>query len=72
MPFNYKPLWKMLIDRDMSKEDLRVALRFSPTTIAKMGRDQNVSLDVIDKICSHFSCEVSDVLEWYPHRPLDS
>ena len=65
MAFTYKPLWRMLIDSDMTKEDLRIALKLSPTTIAKMGKDQNVSMDVLDKICAHFSCEISQVIEWY-------
>lgn len=63
MGFTFKPLWKMLIDKDMTKEDLRVALKLSPTTIAKMGKEQNVSLDVLDKICTFFHCRLEDVVE---------
>lgn len=63
MSFSYAPLWKILIDRDMTKEELRVAIKTSPATIAKMGKGEYVSLDVIDRICNHFDCEVNDVVK---------
>lgn len=63
MPFSYKPLFKILLDRDMTKEDLRTALGLGRNTIAKMGKGDYVSLEVIDKICSHLQVPVSEVIE---------
>jgi putative transcriptional regulator len=63
MPFSFDPLWKKLIDKKMTKEDLRISIETSPATIAKMGRDENISLDVIDRICNKLECRVEDVIE---------
>ncbi|EJW17567.1 helix-turn-helix transcriptional regulator [Paenibacillus alvei] len=63
MGFSYKPLFKLLVDKEMTKEDLRVALGFGRNTIAKMGKGEYVSLEVLDKICTHFGCTPNDVIE---------
>lgn len=68
MPFSYRPLWKMLIDKGMTKEQLRVALKLSPSTIAKMGRGEKVSLEVIEKICKYFDCQPGDLFEYIPEN----
>lgn len=62
MPFSYKPLWKTLIDKDMNKKELMQKVNISKSTIDKMGRSENVSLEIIDKICNYFKCELSDVI----------
>jgi putative transcriptional regulator len=63
MGFSYDPLWKLLIDKKMTKEELRTKIGTSPATIAKMGKGENVSLDVIDRICNLFKCQIEDVIE---------
>lgn len=63
MSFSYKPLWKLLIDKDMSKKALMEATGISKSTMDKMGRSEFVSLEIIDRICSHFNCKVEDVIE---------
>lgn len=63
MAFSYKPLWKLLIDKDMTKKQLMEATGISKSTIDKMGRGEQVSMDIIDRICSYFKCNVSDVIE---------
>ena len=63
MGFSFKPLWKVLVERDMTKEQLRVELGLSPATVAKMGRGENVSMDVLNKICNHLNCKLEDVVE---------
>lgn len=63
MPFSYKPLWKTLIDNDMTKKQLMETVQISKSTMDKMGRSDNISLDIIDKICNHFNCKLSDVIE---------
>jgi len=64
MPFSYKPLWKLLIDKEMSKKSLGEATGISKSTLDKMYRGENVSLEVIDRICRHLNCDVSDVIAY--------
>lgn len=63
MAFSYKPLWKLLIDEDMSKKTLMQVTNISKSTIDKMGRGEIVSLEIIDRICDFFNCRVEDVIE---------
>lgn len=63
LSFSYNKLWKLLIDKNMTKSDLRKAIGISSSTMAKMGKGENVSLDVIDKICKLLNCKVEDILE---------
>ena len=64
MPFSYKPLWKLLIDKDMSKKDLMQATGISKSTMDKMFKGKNVSLDVLERICKYFDCQVSDIISY--------
>lgn len=64
MVFSFDKLWKILIDQKMTKEDLRVALKLSPNTIAKMGRGDYVSLEVLHRICEHFNVQPGEVIEY--------
>ena len=61
--FNYKPLWKQLIDRDMTKKQLMEAAGISKSTMDKMGRGEQVSMDILDRICTLFDCRIEDVIE---------
>ncbi|MNC00801.1 hypothetical protein D3C81_186760 [compost metagenome] len=71
MPFSYKPLMVLLAKNEMNKQDLRQALGFGPSTIAKMGKGEYVSLEVIDKICTHFDVQPNDVIEHVQSSPND-
>lgn len=62
--FSFRPLWKMLIDKNMTKERFRKKLQLSSSTIAKMGKGQNVSLYVVEKICREFNCQPGDIFEF--------
>lgn len=64
MPFSYNKLWKILIDKKMTKVELTKAIGISSSTMAKMGKDENVSLEVIDKICAYLNCDINDILEY--------
>ena len=64
MSFSYDPLWKILIDKKMTKEKLRTAIKVSPATIAKMGRNENVAMSVLDRICTYLDCQLDDVVEY--------
>jgi putative transcriptional regulator len=63
MSINYKRLWKMLIDKDMSKADLRVKTGIAPSTFSKMSRNEYVSMEVLVRICDALRCQLSDVVE---------
>lgn len=62
----YNKLWKLLIDRKMKKKDLIEQTGISRTTIAKMGRDENVSTEVLSKICGVLQVDVGDIMEMIP------
>ena len=64
MKTSYNNLWKMLIDRNMQKKDLIDKLGISSTTIAKMGKGDKVSLDVLERICAYFDCNIGDVIRF--------
>lgn len=59
----YKPLWKMLIDREMSKTDLRKKTQIAPSTFTKMNNDQQVSMDVLARICVELNCGFDDIVQ---------
>ena len=63
MAFNYKPLWKLLIDKEMSKKQLMEATGISKSTMDKMARNEQVSLDILDRICNYFNCSIEDIIE---------
>lgn len=63
MSFNYKPLWKLLIDKEMSKKQLMEATGISKSTMDKMARNEQVSLDILDRICNYFNCNIEDIIE---------
>ena len=63
MALSYKKLWKLLIDKDMKKEDLRVAAGLTSTSIAKLGRNEDVSTKVLLKICNVLDCDIADIME---------
>ena len=64
MPFSYNKLWKLLIDKNMTKSELTKAIGISSSTMAKMGKNENVSLEAIDKICALLECDINDILEY--------
>lgn len=72
MPFTYKPLWKMLIDKDMTKKELMSQTGISKSTVDKMGRGETISLEIVDRICVHFGCRIEDVMEHYIPRKEDN
>lgn len=58
---SYKGLWKMLIDKNLKKTDLVTEVGISSATLAKMSKDQFVSMETIVKICDWLDCEISDI-----------
>ncbi|MBE6822637.1 MAG: helix-turn-helix transcriptional regulator [Ruminococcaceae bacterium] len=66
MSISYKKLWKLLIDRDMKKKDLREVAGISTASMAKLGKNENVTTDVLVKICNALKCDISDIMEILP------
>ncbi len=64
MAISYKKLWKLLIDKNMIKKDLRIAAGLSTNVIAKLGKNENVSTEVLGKICKVLDCEITDIMEF--------
>ena len=64
MTISYNGLWKILIDKNMQRKDLEKTLSISPTTIAKMGRGELVSMSVLLRICEYLDCNIGDVVSF--------
>ena len=62
----YKKLWKLLIDKNMNKTELRMASGITTTSLAKLGRDENVNTDVLAKNCKTLDCKIEDIMELVP------
>jgi putative transcriptional regulator len=63
MAVSYKKLWKLLIDKDMKKKDLRLATGMSTTSLAKLGKNEHVSTEILVKICKALECDIGDIME---------
>ena len=63
MSVSYKKLWKKLIDKNMTKTQLREAVNMGTTTLAKLGKNQPVKMEILLKICSVLECDISEICE---------
>jgi len=63
MAISYDKLWKLLIDKKMNRTDLKEAAGISFNVLAKMGKDETVSMDSLLKICKTLDCDISDIME---------
>ena len=72
MIVSYKKLWKLLIDRDLMKKDLREQAGLTTNVIAKMGKNENVSPEVLRKICDTLGCEMDDIVDFIPNSEGES
>lgn len=66
MVISYNKLWKLLIDKKMSKADLRKAAGIAPNTMTRLRRDEEVTLTVLHKICTTLKVNIGDVMEFLP------
>jgi len=66
MAVSYKKLWKLLIDKDMKKKDLRSLTGVSTTTMSRLAKDENVSTEILARICAALNCDVGDIMEFVP------
>ena len=63
MKVSYKRLWKLLIDKDMNRQDLMNATGISPASIAKLGKGENITTDILLRICEALDCNLEDIIE---------
>ena len=72
MAISYNRLWKLLVDKKMSKADLRKASGIAPNTMTRLRRDEEVSLPVLCKICEVLDADFGDIMEYVSDRPAKS
>ena len=72
MAISYKRLWKLLIDKDMKKKDLQRVAGVSSASITKLGKNENVNTEIIEKICVALQCDISDIMEMADDTIVDS
>lgn len=63
MKISYNKLWKLLIDKNMNRSDLKDIAKISASSIAKLGRGDNITTDVLLKICEALECNLEDIME---------
>ena len=68
MAISYNKLWKLLVDKKMSKADLRKAAGIAPNTMTRLRRDEEVTLTVLHKICSTLEVDIGDIMEFLPEE----
>ena len=68
MAISYKKLWKLLIDKDMTAVDLRLATGIAPNTMTKLRRDEEVSMTVLAKICKALDANIGDIMDLVPEE----
>ena len=64
MTISYNGLWKILIDKKMQKKDLISRLNISSATVAKMGKGESVSMEVMERICDYLGCNIGDIMSF--------
>ena len=69
---NYNKLWKLMIDRKLMKKDLTAMAGISTNAMAKMGKEENVSTEVLGKICEALNCRIEDIMEFVPDESRSS
>lgn len=70
MAWSYNLLWKLLIDRGMKRTDLVVLAKINSRTLAKMGRNETVSMEGLGRICQLLNCSVGDIVEYIPEQEV--
>ena len=70
MAVSYKPLWHTLIEKDMNREDLKKAANITSNVVARMGKNEYVNLESIEKICLALDCKIEDVVEIFKEENI--
>lgn len=72
MRISYKPLWRILLDRDISKKQLREMSGISTASMAKLGKGENLTTDILLKICEALDCNINEIVETVPDEKKPS
>jgi putative transcriptional regulator len=68
LPLSYNKLWKILIDKGMNKVTLRDSIGITSATLAKLSKNERVSMEVIERICKELDCNIGDVVDYVPQE----
>ncbi len=68
MSFSYNKLWKLLIDKNMNKAELRQLTGLSPNTMARLSKGESVKMDIVGRICEQLHCNVGDIVDFVPEE----
>lgn len=68
MKISYKPLWRQLLEKDMSKMDLLNAAKISTCTLSKLSKNEPLKIDTIKRICEAMNCSIENVIEFLPEE----
>lgn len=71
MALSYNRMWKLLVDKKMSKADLRKAAGIAPNTMTRLRRDEEVTLTVLNKICAVLGADIGDIMEFLPEEKAE-
>lgn len=66
MAFSYNKLWKLLIDKNMNKAELRLLTGLSPNTMARLSKGESVKMDIVGRICEKLECNICDIVDYIP------
>lgn len=66
--FSYNRLWKLLIDKKMTKTQLKDAAKLSNSSLARISKNNNVTTDILNRICKTLECELEDIIEYIPEN----
>jgi Predicted transcriptional regulator len=68
MSVSYKRLWKLLIDKNMKKRDLKEAAKLSPSLMSSLNQDKSVTVNTLSRICEVLDCRIEDIMEFIPEE----
>ncbi|MCR4963452.1 MAG: helix-turn-helix transcriptional regulator [Firmicutes bacterium] len=71
MEISYKKLWKLLIDKDMKKTDLQKQAGISWASVTKLSKNENVSMEVLIKVCKALDCNIGDIMDFIPAENVE-
>lgn len=72
MAVSYKRLWKVLVEREMSKADLRKQAEIAPNTMTKLRKNEYVAMTILDRICATLGTDFGEIMEYVPEQKLDT
>lgn len=72
MPVSYNKLWKMMIDKSINKTELTHLAGISTNAMARLGRNEDVRVNVLEKLCTVLDCKLDDIVEFIPDPDIDS